>query len=168
MKRQRPGEPMASSSAPAEESSANTAPDVSGNGEAGNDVPPSGNIPSAGPDPHYYHHDSSFQIKAPIFDNTVKGFPTFKSKCNLFYAQMCLKKQSQYAGLQLLSNLSGNAWKLCEDLATDATILSDPKNGEKVYHEIMGRLEHRFGESDITKLPEVYENYFIKGQRLAK
>ena len=119
--------------------------DGSGTGDTENDIPPSGNTPSMGPDPHYYFHDSSFQIKAPVFDNTVKGFPTFKSKCNLFYAQMCLKKQSQYAGLQLLSNLSGTAWKLCEDLATDATILSDPKNGEKVYHEIMGRLEHLFG-----------------------
>ena len=156
VKRARSQGPMASSSAPAGSGSGNNGPD--GNGSGNGNGPAGGNTPDSGPsDPPHYFSDSSFQIKAPTFDNTVKGFPTFKNKCNLYYAQMSLKRQTQYTGLQLLSNLTGTAWKLCEDLATDASFLSDPKNGEKVYFEIVARLEYRFGESDVTKLPEVYE-----------
>ena len=142
---------MASSSAPAGSSSGNNAPDGSGEGNGDNNGSASANVPDNGPEPPHYDYDSSFQIKAPTFDNTVKGFPTFKNKCNLYFAKMSLKRQTQYTGLQLLSSLTGTAWKLCEDLATDASYLKDP---EKLYLEIVARLEHRFGESDVTKLPE--------------
>ena len=81
----------------------------------------SGNVPAA----HSSQQDSGgyFQIKVPVFDNTVKGFPSFLTKCNIYKAQMRLKGQDAFLGINLLTHLTGIAYRLCEDFAESDAIL---------------------------------------------
>ena len=57
---------------------------------------------------------TQLNLKIPIFNNTVEDWPQFLNKCNLYKAQMELNGQSQLAGMNVLSNLQGISWQLCD------------------------------------------------------
>ena len=154
MKRQRSQEPMASSSAPAGSSSGNNAPDGSGDRNEDNNGSANANVPDNGPEPPHYYPDSSFQIKAPTFDNTVKGFPSYLTKCNIYKAQMKVKSQEAFLGINLLTQLTGVSYRLCEDIAEDTQKLEGPV--EDLFNENIQRLQLMIADKLRLRLGEYY------------
>ena len=72
-----------------------------------------------------------------------------------------MQGQEFYGGINILSQLHGVSWQLCEHFTEDPNALASPH----LFDAIMDALAVRFQESEATRLPAAYDNYFLKGHR---
>ena len=75
---------------------------------------------------------------------------------------MKLDGKGKLVALNLLSKLTGTAWDACEQLIDEPSSLEDEKTA---FGKLMACLDKRFERSKFTKLPEVFEEYFYRGNR---
>ena len=101
------------------------------------------------------------KIKIPTFGNKVEEWNSFKNKCLLYKTQMGMSGHEHLAGINILSSLTGTAWQMCEHFLEDANLLNSPQ----LFDAVMTALASRYQESDVTKLPAAFDNYFLKGHR---
>ena len=104
------------------------------------------------------------KIKIPTFGNKVEEWNSLKNKCVLYKTQMSMNGHEHLAGINILSSLTGTAWQLCEHFLEDVNLLNSPQ----LFDAVMNALAARYQESDVTKLPAAFDNYFLKGHRKSR
>ena len=74
---------------------------------------------------------------------------------------MRVEKKEDQVALTIIGQLQGAAWQACEHLADDPDQLENPS----AFDSLMEILDKRFRRQKITELPDVFEDYFFRGQR---
>ena len=109
-------------------------------------------------------HRPSSRLEVPTFDNTIEGYKEFRKRCLLYQARMKLEGNEKVVALSILGQLNGIAWDCCESLADKPDAMDQPDSLAR----ILEILDARFKVHKATELPEVFEEYFYKGNRRAK
>ena len=107
---------------------------------------------------------STPKVDIPIFDNQLDHYKEFRKRCLLYKARMKLDGKVKQVGLAILGTLTGLSWTACESLADAPDKLED----EDALDKILAILDKRFKYEKVTELPEVFEDYFYKGNRRPK
>lgn len=90
----------------------------------------------------------------PTFSGLPQHYREWRKRIALYHSKMKLAKRAGESVLNVVSSLTGAAWRLMEDF--------DPSNAEKegAFEELLGKLDTHFEYDSRTQLPGDFDAYF--------
>ena len=91
----------------------------------------------------------------PVFSNRPNDYREWRQRINLYYKKMLLQKRPQEAVINLVTTLSGVAWKQIEPEADK--LCEDAEHG---FSRVLQILDKTFKYDDRVEQPRAFEKFF--------
>ena len=96
----------------------------------------------------------------PVFSNRPNDYREWRQRINLYYKKMLLQKRPQEAVINLVTTLSGVAWKQIEPEADK--LCEDAEHG---FSRVLQILDKTFKYDDRVEQPRAFEKFFYQCNR---
>ena len=103
--------------------------------------------------------DASKDSWVPVFSNRPTDYKEWRARIHLYQKKMILQKKPQEGVINLLTTLSGTAWKQVEPIAEKA---SEDKDGFNMIMEVMDKT---FRYDSRVEQPRSFERFFYSMSR---
>ena len=95
----------------------------------------------------------------PVFSNRPADYKEWRKRILLYKKKSDINKKGREATINLLTSLSGVAWRQIENLVDKAT------ESEDGFQLILDELDKTFKYDDQVEMPRAFENFFYKTSR---
>ena len=96
----------------------------------------------------------------PLFDNKPSSYKEYRQRLQLYKKKAKLNKKVQEATINLLTSLSGAAWKQVQHLADEA-----PDQGEEGFDKVVKALDQAFKYDDRVEMPKALDKFLYGLQK---
>ncbi|CAJ1433599.1 unnamed protein product, partial [Effrenium voratum] len=95
----------------------------------------------------------------PVFDGRPNNYKEYRMRIMLYYRKMSLQNRKSEATINLLTSLSGTAWKNVEHMVDT---VPDAENG---FEQVVAQLDLAFKYDDRVEMPRTFERFFYNLSR---
>ncbi|CAJ1372449.1 unnamed protein product [Effrenium voratum] len=95
----------------------------------------------------------------PVFDGRPNNYKEYRMRIMLYYRKMSLQNRKSEATINLLTSLSGTAWKNVEHMVDS---VPDAEDG---FEQVIAQLDLAFKYDDRVEMPRTFERFFYNLSR---
>ncbi|CAJ1401941.1 unnamed protein product [Effrenium voratum] len=95
----------------------------------------------------------------PLFDGKPASYKEYRKRIMLYYLKMSINNKKKEATINLLTSLSGPAWRQVEHMVDAAAAKDDG------FQDVIQQLDKAFQYDDRVEMPRTFEKFFFHLQR---